>query len=221
MSSAETTTQAATLATTLFELLRQMDQEATTVCNGHPTGLQDYGRHARPELRRPQNEPEWSKRLARLLTERGLPSAAEVKYPADPRKKCDVVVTLGPQQRLWIELKGAWRDYWQRQGSLYLYRSYLLHPLVEGLNDKSHTVPRDLEKLTRLSAPEAQQVAMLLIGFERPDDTMDGDVGDLVRLARERGLTDLETGWQAFTDRWDSAHVPSQTVRCWYWTRPT
>lgn len=141
MSSAETATQAKTLATTLFELLRQMDQEATTVCNGHPTGLQDYGRHARPELRRPQNEPEWSKRLARLLTERGLPSEAEVKYPADPRKKCDVVVTLGPQQRLWIELKGAWRDYWQRQGSLYLYRSYLLHPLVRASTTRATRSP--------------------------------------------------------------------------------
>lgn len=170
----ESTTE--TIASTLFALLRQMDQEASTVCKGHPTGLQDYGRHARPELKRPQNEPEWSKRLARLLTERGLPSSAEVKYPHDPRKKCDVVATLGPGQRLWIELKGAWRDYWRKQGGMYIYESYLFHPLKEGLDDKSHTVPRDIEKLARLHPPEAQQLGLLLIGFERPDDTMDADV---------------------------------------------
>ena len=170
----ESTTE--TIASTLFALLRQMDQEASTVCKGHPTGLQDYGRHARPELKRPQNEPEWSKRLARLLTERGLPSSAEVKYPHDPRKKCDVVATLGPGQRLWIELKGACRDYWRKQGGMYIYESYLFHPLKEGLDDKSHTVPRDIEKLARLHPPEAQQLGLLLIGFERPDDTMDADV---------------------------------------------
>lgn len=210
-----------TVASTLFALLRQMDQEAATVRNGHPTGLQDYGRHARPELKRPQNEPEWSKRLARLLTERGLPSAAEVKYPDVPRQKCDVVVTLGPSERLWIELKGAWRDYWRRKGSLYFYESYLLHPLKEGLDDKSHTVPRDIEKLARLRPPHAQHQGLLLVGFESPDDTMDADVALLVRLARQRGLTDLESDWQGHTDRWDSAHVANQTVRCWYWTRPT
>ena len=55
------------LAESLFTHLRRMDEEATTVRDGSPTGLSWYGGHSRPDLKKPHTEVEWSKRLAELL----------------------------------------------------------------------------------------------------------------------------------------------------------
>ena len=67
----------AQLGRRIFAALGQMDGEADTVCDGHPTGLSWYAAHSRPGLKRPRTEPEWSKRLALLLSQRGIPAASE------------------------------------------------------------------------------------------------------------------------------------------------
>lgn len=200
------------VAPVLFDCLRRMDEEATTLSKrtGRPLGLSDYGRHARPELRKPQCEVEWSRRLAELLNERGIVAAREVPYPERKKTRCDLVVRLGESHKLWIEIKGAWRDYWG--GSSLIYRSYLLHPLLSGLDSKSHTVPLDLAKLAALRPPEADLVGELLVGFETPEEPMDEDVASLVSLA---GLA----AWQLQTDTWISPTVDGQRVRCWFWSR--
>jgi len=203
------------LPATIFACLRRMDAEATTIRNGAPTGLNWYAAHARPELKKPQTEPEWSKRLARLLTDAGVPTRAEVPYPHDRRKRCDVVVTLPDDSgRVWIEIKGAWKHWWSQRGGLGIYRSYLFHPLLPGLIAKSHTVPNDLRKLSHLTPADARAAAMLLIGFDTPECSMDEDVEELVRLA---GLH--EPDWMIATDEWHDPWRSGQLVRCWYWTR--
>src|SRR5262245_44347022 len=138
------------LAPLLFGFLRRMDGEATTRfrTSGRPVGLSDYGWHARPGLKRPQNEVEWSNRLAQLLTANGFPVTREREYPGQShvsgRRKirCDLVVKLTGERTLWVEVKGAWRTYWG--GGHVTYRSYLFHPLVPGLIAKCHTVPLDM-----------------------------------------------------------------------------
>ena len=192
-----------------------MDEDATTITNtGSPAGLNDYGRHARPDSKRPSAEVEWSNRLATVLVEDGIPTQREVQYPmpAGPgrKKRCDLLVTDEGGAMVWIEVKGAWRDYWGGRG---IYESYLLHPLVAGLDkSKTHTVPFDLLKLSTLHSPAADFVAELVVGFERPDDPMDGDIAKLVSLA---GLSD----WTAASDSWMSPSVQGQRVRCWFWHR--
>ncbi len=201
----------------IFSYLRCMDQEATTLTSASvAAGLSDYGRHARPELKRPQGEVEWSRQLAILLEEDGIRVSREVPYPARPetrgRKACDLVVTTANGETVWLEIKGAWRDYWKGGG---LYRTYLLHPLEEGLDQsKPHTVPFDLVKLSSLHPPAADFVAELVVGFERPDDPMDDDIATLVSLA---GLSE----WRAKCDCWTSATVQEQRVRAWLWYRST
>lgn len=211
-------TDLAPLAFALFSALRRMDAEATTICAGKPTGLSSYGYHARPDLKRPQTEPEWSKRLAVLLTAAGFPARAECRYPGLPagkRNSCDVVVELPDGGgRLWLELKGAWRDYWKARGGLGIYRAYLLHPREPGLVEKSHTVPHDLTKLARLAPTDATAVAALVVGFQADDDPMDQDVADLVRLEKLD-----QAPWATFTDRWPATHQPGHSVRCWLWSR--
>ena len=196
----------------LFSYLRQMDAEATSLTDsGNTTGISDYGRHARQDLTRPQNEVEWSKRLAELLIADGVPTETEVAYPVHQRKRRDLRLQLDGGQSLTIEVKGAWSDYWGRRNKI--YRSYLLHPLLPDLDaTKTHTVPFDLLKLSTLRSPETDFVGQLLIGFESPDDPMDEDVELLKNLAN---LSE----WTESTDTWVSPTVPGQRVRCWFWHR--
>lgn len=159
----------------------------------------------------------WSQRIGELLPERGFPTRVEAPYPSLPRCKCDNVVTLEDGATLWLENKGAWRDYWFARGGMLIYRSYLLHPLVPNLDkSKTHTVPLDLKKLGTLSPPHADQVGVLLVGFERADDPMDKDVAELVALA---GLD--RPPWTSANDAWTDCYRPGHNVRCWLWRRPT
>ncbi len=201
------------LAAQLFISLHQMDTEAITVRNGSRTGLSWYGGHARPDLKKPRTEPEWSNRLAALLTDAGMPTNAEVAYPAKPRTRCDLVVQCDDAS-IWIEVKGAWRSYWAKQGGLWIYRSYLLHPLVGGLDaSKTHTAPLDLAKLESLTPKDCDAVGLLLIGFDEPGDPMDADVADLEQRAGLHG------DWSRFSHVWPDAHRPGYDVKAWFWCR--
>jgi len=206
------------IAKRLFLLLRQMDAEAISRdASGNRTGLSDYARHVRRDLKRPQNEVEWSKRLAQLLSLDGISTSTEVEYPdqshlpKQKRKRRDLRLQLPESETMSIEVKGAWSDYWGR--SNLIYRSYLLHPLLPGLDDtKTHTVPFDLLKLSGLRRPETEFIGLLLVGFEKLDDPMDTDIATLRNLA---GLSD----WCESSDTWESVTVPGQRVHCWFWHR--
>ncbi len=193
-----------------------MDQEAVPSASGIPTGLNWYGGHSRRELKRPQSEPEWSKRLARLLTEGGYPAQYEVPYPNLTRCRCDLVVNLGASVRFWIEVKGAWKHYWNAQiGSEFLYRSYLYHPLLPGLDQtKTHTAALDLEKLRSLSSVDARYVGLLLIGFDSSLHDMANDINAFKKLA-----TLHKKPWCEDYRHWPDARRPKERVRCWFWHR--
>ena len=192
-----------------------MDAEATTMRDGHPTGLSWYSAHSRPELKRPNTEPEWSKRLAAMLTQRGWPSTAECRYPVQgSRQKCDVVVTLPEGGTLWLEIKGAWKDYWLVRGNRRLYRSYLLHPFVPGLDkSKTHTAALDLQKLNAITRQQGTHIGLLLLGFDGAEP-MQPDVDEFVRLARLH-----QPAWHSWRDSWPDERRPGQFIRCWLWIR--
>ena len=204
------------LSQDMIACLRRMDEEADTIRDGHVTGLNWYGGHARPELKRPQTEPEWTKRLAVMLGDSGWDARAEVAYPSlgrSRRNRCDLVVTLEGGQRAWIEIKGAWRTYWKRKGGMWFYKSYLFHPLVPGLDaSKTHTVPRDLEKLATLTGSDAAWVGEVVVGFDEAIDPMDGDIARLEELA---GLG----VWEREFERWDDARRTGERVSVWTWWR--
>lgn len=204
----------------IFSALRQMDAEAETVRDGHATGLWWYGAHARPESKRSRTEVEWSKRMASLLNERGVTAKCEHRYPssrAGNRQHVDVLITLPAEfggGRLWLEVKGAWKQYWLERGSERIYRSYLFHPLVAGLDaTKTHTAALDIEKLKGISPTHGSHVGFLLIGFDG-EEPMEGDVREFARLA---GI-DAQP-WQCVLDAWEDVRRPGQHVRCWLWVR--
>jgi len=201
-------------AAAVFDSLEVMDREATTVRDGYETGLYWYGGHARPEQKKPQTEPNWTQALAKVLPSVGYPSRAEVPYPDQPRQKCDLVVDVGGNT-VWIEIKGAFQRYWLEKGNEYFYRSYLLHPLVRGLDPKSHTAPLDLDKLSRLSSEDADSVGLLLVGFDTSRAPMDADIAELTRLAQ----LDRDP-WCGWSRTWDDPHRAEGRTRCWFWLRP-
>lgn len=201
----------------LFRFLRLMDAEAVTMSAPDvPTGLGGYGKHARQDITRPQNELEWSRRLAALFRLDGIECETERPYSqvvaGFKRQRLDLWVKLDGSQSIAIEIKGAWSDYWGRQSRI--YRCYLLFPLIAGTDaSKTHTVPHDLQKLQLVHSPEADHVGMLLIGFESADDSMVPDVKELIDAAG------LHT-WAEQTDTWESPTDPARIVRCWFWHRP-
>ena len=200
----------------LFKALRQMDKEACCKRDGEPAGLNWYGAYFRPECRRPPTETSWTRRLAQLLPTYGFPTEREVGYPHNHRLKCDNVITLLDGAKLWLENKGAWKDYWNKNGGMWIYRSYLLHPLVPELDrTKTHTVPLDLEKLYHLRRPAADHIGFLLLGFDSAADPMDDDVAQLVGLA---GLD--KSPWTQASAGWKDRYRPGCRVLVWLWHRP-
>jgi len=200
----------------LFRSLRRMDDEANVRIDGHPTGLAWYGGYFRPDFKKPQTEPSWSKRLAQLLPSEGYPCVDSVPYPHPSLKrcKCDIVAMLSDGHRVWIEIKGAWKEYWRQNRREWIYRSYLLHPLVGGLDAKSHTVPIDLDRLKSIRSTDGSGVGCLLVGFDSDEAPMDQDVEELQRLA---GLN--RDPWMTSTTCWQDAYRPGCHVRLWFWHR--
>lgn len=204
------------LCALIFRLLRAMDAEANIARQGSPTGLNWYGAFREPTKKRPRTEPCWSQRLAELLSQNGFPTRAEVPYPRSPRTRCDCVVTLRSGSKLWLEIKGAWKHYWDSRGGAWIYRSYLLHPLVAGLDKRrTHTAPLDLRKLAALSPSDGSHAGLLLVGFEKSDAPMDAEISQLVQLA---GLD--RSPWAMTQDSWADPYRPSLNERCWLLHRP-
>jgi hypothetical protein len=192
-----------------------MDAEACTQIDGYPTGLAWYGGYREPLKKRPRTEPCWSQRLAELLPRFGFTAAAEVRYPGGGRNKCDVVAYDERGITTWIEVKGAWKEYW-RGKSEWIYRSYLLHPLLPGLDaTKTHTAALDLRKLQRLTRPPADRIALLVVGFDSSEAPMDPDIVEFANVAKLGGPP-----WQVTTSGWADAYRLGGSVKCWMWERP-
>lgn len=180
--------------------LRAMDSEALPV-NDTPTGLNWYGRWARRDLKRPHTEVEWTRALAaRLGCQR------EVRYPADPQNRCDLVV-----DKCWIEVKGLWPAYWEAMGQRAIYEAYLFDPLKPYPSlAKSHTAARDIVKISRISSEVAHTVGLVLVGFDSDSKSCDGDIDEFTRLAN------LGHWWHG-SARWPDQYLLGQSVKVWGW----
>jgi hypothetical protein len=203
----------------LFQFLHQMDNEAKTpVGEGFRAGLVNYPRHRGME---PGNEEKSIKRrLRELFTQSNWPAKTEVRYPGEARKKCDIVVSVPGDAKLWLEIKLAWKAWFSaakgkiEYNSESIYRSYLLGPLYGGL-EKSHSAMQDIEKLGRLGHLEAEYVAGLLVGFDSTDSPMAQDVEDLVDKCELLGK-----GWLVFgPEIWSDRNCEKCRFCCWCWIR--
>src|SRR5437899_486612 len=97
-------------AANLFRCLRRMDAEAswTAEYKGlvHPTDPYWYNGHSGER----GTEVAWTRRLPSLLREiPGYSCEREVCY-SGTRKKCDLALGLPGGKRLWVEVKGSWKE---------------------------------------------------------------------------------------------------------------
>jgi hypothetical protein len=159
------------------------------------------------------SEKPWTKRLPIVLKEQaGIECRSEVCYPGT-RKRCDLVLDLPDGSTLWLEVKGAWREWWAKKGSLAMYRSYLLAPHVPSVS-RSHSAVQDVTKLKWALPPHADYVGLLIVGFDSADDPMDQDIVD---LGQYTGLNDKP--WASYHEHWDDPYRPGNRVRCWLWCK--
>src|SRR6266516_533646 len=114
----------------LFRVLLQMDAEAVLTADGQPTGLNYYGKYGHPSHVMPQTEPSWTQRLEELLITPAFKARKERPYPlidgCSSDNRCDDVIEFTAGPILWLENKGAWKEYWRREGKPAKFRSHLL-----------------------------------------------------------------------------------------------
>lgn len=187
-----------------------MDGEAVPTASGETTGLYYYGRYRHPDQKRPQTEPSWSERLVELLATAGYQVRNECEYPTvkgslrPPR--CDNLITFEDGRTLWLENKGAWKDYWVNRGARAKFRSHLL--------TSDNSAAHDVRKLLKLHPSCADFVGLLLIGFEAVDDPMTAEFEELMD-ATDLGKAPWQMARLDFPDRWRSSH----RVRVWFFSR--
>jgi hypothetical protein len=202
------------LGSQLFQCLQQMDSEANQPHAGYQTGLSWYGGHYRPDLKKPQTEPSWVWRLKELLLDLNRSAEREIPYPSLKQCKCDLRIALPSGDRLWLEVKGAWKDYWCKNNREWIYRPYLLHPLVADLDPKTHTAALDLQKLNSLTAKDAKYIGLLLIGFDSKEHPWNRDINLFMKL------TGLDSSpWNRFSKRWPDPYRAGCRVNCSFWYR--
>jgi hypothetical protein len=164
------------LGVSLVEGVRVMDAEASTLLHGHPAGLYGYRSHIGSKKRK--YEDVWSERLVALLIEQGWNARSQESFRGQRAKKCDISVELEEGKLAWIEVKPAWKGWFDRKADQItrknaFYSPYLFGPLKPGLK-KSHSAAQDIAKLDAFSSGEP--AALLLIAFDVVGCVVDGDV---------------------------------------------
>lgn len=188
----------------LFRYLQLMDREA-----GACGGLEDYGRLRHPEM--PRHEVEWGRRLAELLRDDGVLAKVGELYPAIPKARCDLRLTLPNGARIWLEIRGAWKS-GSGQNASRAYRSRLLYPLVPDLPSRISTAALDVRRLASLTERDADGAAFLLLGFDGRAHPMSADV-DLFE-----SLSGLDA-WACARASWSQCVKTDRFVRGWLWIR--
>ena len=147
-----------------------IDQDCRTIRNGIEHGLVnvklEFQERALHETGKKMGEERiiaWL--LCHRLSEGGWNTKQEVAFPAKSRKKCDLVVDLGGNCRLWIEIKIAWKAWYnctrKPDYSNPFYCSYL-----EGCSYRTHSFRDDLCKLCGHHWQPGDYRAVCLVGFD-------------------------------------------------------
>jgi hypothetical protein len=199
----------------LVEGIKTIDRECSTLINGVEAGLcnvkrqfADAARDGTKKKLREENLISW--RLKTLMDKVGIQVATEKKYPGC-NKKCDLVI-LADEGRIWIEVKLAWKNWFNckgTEGTSSNYKGYLF-------GDLSHPgTSHDFHKLERLTSDNARRLGLLLIGFDSLRKSMQHDIDD---LAEQEKLADR--GWAiGHHDAWLDRRNEQFRINCWFWSK--
>lgn len=200
----------------LMNFVREIDQACTRPIKGVESGLcnvksqfaadvEEGKRKAPPRSVKEEDAITWM--MGEFLNRDGKRRAAPwVVYPTT-RKTCDLVVDLQSGGRLWLEVKLAWKAWFNCSGTIGRSSSYI--PYLLGSKHKTHSTADDFGKLQKLGPPE-DHLAMLLIGFDTVDGPMDSEVGQF----HKTGAAD---GWVCDRTTWHDRRCPACRINCWFW----
>ena len=187
----------------VIQMMREMEAEAGPVDGDYPTGLWWYVGHLdRGGIARKVNNSEiaWSRRLTDMFNARGRSAVAEQRYPGLTRDRCDCVVDLGFAKPWWIEMKGAWREVFDRGAPNQAFTKHL------------HATAHDVDKLSSLTTNEAVGITLILVGFDRSELPITTKDLDIVC----RGISPC---WRMKSAAWDvTGRLPFRTI-VWVWSR--
>ncbi len=127
------------------------------------------------------------------------------------RNTCDLVVPLATGGELWLELKLAWKQWFNTTGEIGKsgsYRSYLL-----GSEHRSHSLVDDFVKLDEL-APVGSHLGVFLVGFDSAREPIQADLQAVNSRIHELGWSLMHSFWQ------DRRHTDCR-INVWFWSCPS
>ena len=135
----------------------------------------------------------------------------EVPYPrGETTKKCDLVIQLGDSRRLWLELKLAWKAWFNCVGApTYSNRAYATY--LDG-RDRTHSLWHDFEKLRNANLPSGDHRAVCLIGFDCGSSPMDKEVAAVVKRSQQ-----LAPWGQVIERHWSDRRSRDFRINVWIW----
>lgn len=219
------------LATRIFDVLRAIEADATTVRDGYPTGLRWLHAHL-GRTGKDTTEDAISEALAERLPGGGdiVSAQTQVPYPNRLRElddgvtrgTCDLALELAGRGRMWVEVKCAW-PYLREGTELRRNAAYVKHVV-----SPTEGAARDFAKLAPVAAEEAHAVAVLLIGFDIDDPDSPFAIADAQLNELEANGRVHEDGWHRIETEWRDPH-PARVydhvlgqrcrTRCLLWVR--
>jgi hypothetical protein len=126
------------------------------------------------------------------------------RYPGS-RKTCDLVIQ-DPEPSLWVEVKLAWKRWFNCDGTFGSSSAYL--PYLYGSKHKTHSFGDDFDKVLTLAPPSAH-VGVLLVGFDGIDAPMTVELGDFMKPT-------CESGWIVSHMMWPDRRSAWCRINCWF-----
>jgi hypothetical protein len=206
----------ASLGDFLIAGIRQIDLACNKLVNGIEGGLCDVERQFQAEALAETGltlteELLISWQLEKQLSASGLSVKREHRYPGS-REECDLVITMANGNRFWVEVKNAWRHWFNPDGTSErssAYRGYLF-------GDESHLgAAHDFEKLEQLRPTDAHWLGVLLIGFDSDKARMAGDIQELTDTKQL-----IARGWKIVASkRWADRRNANFGISTWFWSK--
>jgi hypothetical protein len=138
----------------------------------------------------------------------------ELPYTATRSKSCDLVISLPHSGRLWLELKLAWKA-WFNCASKPVYSNSVYRSYLQGIN-RTHSFRQDFEKLGGDHWPAGDYRAICLIGTDCVKAPMDQEVHAVVQSVSEEG-----GHWELAIERhWLDRRCSDFRLNVWIWVLP-
>jgi hypothetical protein len=196
--------------------VHEIDLDCCTLRNGIEHGLANVKLEFHSKLykltkKRLTEEPLIAWLIRKKLTASFQKVDWEVPYPGgDSDKRCDLVVHLDGISRMWIELKLAWKAWFNCIGPpTYSNRAYASY--LNG-RDRTHSLKHDFQKLLTAHLAASDRRAVCLVGFDCTRSPMDKDVTAVVGQPQQRAT------WELVAERhWPDRRSPDFRVNIWIW----